>query len=69
MDANLISFKAFIDSNGELGTETRRLPRGDIEKVFKGFDAKRVRTLLDTVERKIETLHRDIEDELNAINN
>lgn len=67
-EGNLISFKLLVDRGGVVVTELSGIPDRELHKVFKGNDLVLVRTLLRLCNQKLEPLHRQLEQELDALN-
>lgn len=66
-EGNLISFKVFVDSKGNLMTEYSKLPIEKVSQVFDSSDTPFVQKILRELEPKLETLHSNLESELNAL--
>tara|TARA_A100000172_G_scaffold46373_1_gene28762 strand:- start:463 stop:672 length:210 start_codon:yes stop_codon:yes gene_type:complete len=66
-EGNLISFKVFVDSKGNLMTEYSKLPIEKVSEVFDSSDTPFVQKILRELEPKLETLHSNLESELNAL--
>ena len=67
-EANILSFRVLFDTKGNLVTEVGGLPIEDANKVFKGTDLTIVQTIIREGRQKIFDIHRDIENELDALN-
>tara|TARA_B100001250_G_C19729708_1_gene757853 strand:+ start:450 stop:677 length:228 start_codon:yes stop_codon:yes gene_type:complete len=67
-EANILSFRVLFDTKGNLVTEVGGLPIEDASKVFKGTDLTIVQTIIREGRQKIFDIHRDIENELDALN-
>ena len=67
-EANILSFRVLFDTKGNLVTEIGGLPIEDANKVFKGTDLTIVQTIIREGRQKIFDIHRDIENELDALN-
>jgi hypothetical protein len=67
-EANILSFRVLFDTKGNLVTEVGGLPIKDANKVFKGKDLTIVQTIIREGRQKIFDIHRDIENELDALN-
>ena len=65
---NLISFKLLIDGKGTLVTELSGVPDKELHKIFKGSQLDLIRTLLRLCNNKLQPLHKNLEDELDALN-
>ena len=66
-EANIISFKIFIDPYGNLMSEYSKFPKEEVDKVFYKEDVVSIKKILRELEPKLENLHKFIEDELNAL--
>ena len=67
-EANILSFRVLFDTKGNLVTEVGGRPIEDANKVFKGTDLTIVQTIIREGRQKIFDIHRDIENELDALN-
>ena len=67
-EGNLISFKLLVDKGGVVVTELSGIPDKDISKVFKGDDLVLMRALLRLCNDKLQPLHSQLEQELDALN-
>jgi hypothetical protein len=65
---NIISFKVFVDSKGNLMTEYTRFPIEKTGDVFDGADVPVIQKVLRELEPKLETLHNKLENEISALN-
>ena len=68
VDGNLISYRAFVDSKGQFGTELSKLDPSDIDKVFSKVDAVIVNKIISEVFYKVCELHEHLEREIQAVN-
>ena len=68
MEANIISFKVFINSKGNIMSEYSKLPVEKIGSVFDSDDIPLVKKILSEVDTKVGTLHEHLEKELEALN-
>jgi|TARA_R100001463_G_scaffold38422_2_gene82304 hypothetical protein len=66
-EGNVISFKVFVDSKGNLMTEYSKLPIDKVSEVFDSSDTPFVQKILRELEPRLETLHSKLENELNAL--
>ena len=66
-EGNIISFKVFVDAKGNLMTEYSKLPIEKVSQVFDSSDTPFVQKILRELEPKLETLHSNLESELNAL--
>jgi hypothetical protein len=66
-EGNVISFKVFVDSKGNLMTEYSKLPIDKVSEVFDSSDTLFVQKILRELEPRLETLHSKLENELNAL--
>jgi len=67
-EGNLISFKLLLDRGGVVVTELSGIPDKDLSKVFKGEELVFMRTLLRLCNERLQPLHRELEEELDALN-
>jgi|TARA_R100000951_G_scaffold75194_1_gene63388 hypothetical protein len=68
-EGNLIGFRIFFDSSGNLMTEFNRLPTKEVGKIFKEPEEhKIITTVLEQALINFEGLHAKIEKELDALN-
>ena len=67
-EGNLISFKLLVDRGGVVVTEISGVPDKDLNKIFKGDELILVRTLLRLCNEKLQPLHSQLEEELDALN-
>jgi len=66
-EGNIISFKVFVDPKGNLMTEYSKLPIEKVSQVFDSSDTPFVQKIIRELEPKLETLHSNLESELNAL--
>tara|TARA_R100001163_G_C5059228_1_gene195893 strand:- start:715 stop:924 length:210 start_codon:yes stop_codon:yes gene_type:complete len=66
-EANIISFKIFIDPSGNLMSEYSKFPKEEVDNIFYKEDVVSIKKILRELEPKLENLHKFIEDELNAL--
>jgi|TARA_R100000329_G_C7502480_1_gene176903 hypothetical protein len=66
-EANIISFKVFIDSKGNLMTEYSKLPIEKITEVFNYADTPLIQKVVKELEPKLQHLHNQLEEELAAL--
>tara|TARA_R100001369_G_scaffold31037_1_gene55012 strand:+ start:382 stop:591 length:210 start_codon:yes stop_codon:yes gene_type:complete len=67
-EGNIISFKVFLDSKGNLITEYKCLPLSQVSTLFKGIDVLLISKVIKEVDIKISGLHDKLEKELQALN-
>ena len=68
-EGNLIGFRIFFDSAGNLMTEFSSVPDKEINKIFKEPEEhKIITTVLSQARYYLEDLHQKIENELDAVN-
>ena len=68
-EGNLIGFRIFFDSTGNLMTEFSSVPDKEIDKIFKEPEEhKIITTVLSQAHHYLKNLHEKIEDELDAVN-
>ena len=63
-EANIISFRVFINSKGSLLTEYSKLPSSKVLEVFAEDEAVYIRKILRELEPKLEDLDAFLEEEL-----
>ena len=68
MEANIISFKVFVNSKGNVMSEYSKLPVEKLGTVFDGEDIPLIKKILSEVDTKVGTLHEHLEKELEALN-
>ena len=66
-EGNIISFKVFIDSKGNLMTEYSHIPVSEVSKVFDKHDTPIVQKIIREVSPKLEVLHEHLEEELDVL--
>ena len=66
-EGNIISFKVFLDSKGLLMTEYSKVPSKELSKIFSSTDISYIAKILDKVDPKFKNLHRELEQELEAL--
>ena len=67
-DGNIITFSLLLSRKGNLITELSGVPEKHLSKIFKDEDLQLVRTLLRLCKNKLEPLHKQLENELSALN-
>jgi len=68
-EGNLIGFRIFFDTSGNLMTEFNRVPTREVAKIFKEPEEhKIITTVLEQALINFENLHEKIEKELDALN-
>ena len=67
-EANIISFKVFVNSRGILMTEYSKLPVEKIASVFNIEDIPLIKKIVSEVALKVENLHENLEKELDVLN-
>jgi len=67
-EANIISFKVFLDSKGNLVTEYKSLPLNKVTAVFESYDVPLINKIIGEVDAKVGGLHAKLEKELQALN-
>jgi hypothetical protein len=68
-EGNLIGFRVFFDSSGNLMTEFNQVPAKEINKIFKEPEEQKIiATVLEQAQINFEGLHLKIEKELDALN-
>lgn len=68
MEANIISFKVFVNSRGQVMSEYSKLPVEKLGTVFDREDIPLIKKILSEVDTKVGTLHEHLEKELEALN-
>ena len=68
-EANILSYKILFDTSGKLVREISGLPYECADKVFSGHDLKVIQTIIREGRTKIDKIHHQIENEINAIKN
>ena len=66
-EANLISFKVVLTSEGQLVTELSELPIDKVDGVFSNLDRQVIKTLLKEAKTKLEPLHLHLQKEIQAL--
>jgi|TARA_R110001592_G_scaffold25879_1_gene97801 hypothetical protein len=66
-EANLISFKVVLTSEGQLVTELSELPIDKVEGIFSKLDRQVIKTLLQEAKTKLEPLHLHLQKEIQAL--
>ena len=67
-EANILSYRILFDTKGQLITEISGLPMQDAGKAFKGSDLKIIQTVIREGRQKLNTIHNELEAELDALN-
>ena len=67
-EANILSYRILFDTKGQLITEISGLPMQDAGKAFKGSDLKIIQTVIREGRHKLNTIHNELEAELDALN-
>lgn len=68
MEGNIISFKVFVNSKGQVMSEYSKLPVDKVSSVFNESDTPLIKKILAEVEMKVGNLHEQLERELDALN-
>jgi phage-related protein len=66
-EGNIISFRVFIDSKGNLVTEFKKLPEKEIKNIFDEHDSPLVSKIINELNPKLEGLHSHLEKELGVL--
>jgi len=66
-EANLISFKVVLTSEGKLVTELSELPIDKVEGIFSKLDRQVIKTLLKEAKTKLKPLHLHLQKEIQAL--
>ena len=68
MEGNIISFKVFVNSKGQVMSEYSKLPVEKLATIFDDNDIPLMKKILNEVDSKVGTLHEHLEKELEALN-
>jgi hypothetical protein len=68
MEGNIISFKVFVNSRGQIMSEYSKLPVEKLGTVFDSDDIPLFKKILSEVDSKVGSLHEHLEKELEALN-
>ncbi len=68
MEGNIVSFKVFINSKGQVMSEYSKLPVEELATVFEDDDIPLMKKILNEVHTKVGSLHEHLERELEALN-
>ncbi len=68
MEGNIVSFKVFINSRGQVMSEYSKLPVEKLATVFDEHDIPLMKKILNEVDTKVGSLHSHLEKELEALN-
>jgi hypothetical protein len=68
MEGNIISFKVFVNSKGQVMSEYSKLPVEKLATIFEDDDIPLVKKILNEVDTKVGSLHSHLEKELEALN-
>jgi hypothetical protein len=68
MEGNIVSFKVFVNSKGQLMSEYSKLPVEKLGTIFENDDIPLVKKILNEVDTKVGSLHSHLEKELEALN-
>ena len=68
MEGNIISFKVFVNSKGQVMSEYSKLPVEKLATIFEDDDIQLVKKILNEVDTKVGSLHSHLEKELEALN-
>ena len=68
MEGNIISFKIFINSKGQVMSEYSKFPVEKLSTIFEDDDIPLIKKILSEVNSKVGTLHEHLEKELEALN-
>ena len=68
MEGNIISFKVFVNSRGQVMSEYSKLPVEKLATIFDDNDIPLMKKILNEVDSKVGTLHEHLEKELEALN-
>ena len=68
MEGNIISFKVFVNSKGQVMSEYSKLPVEKLATIFEEEDVVLMKKILNEVDTKVGSLHEHLEKELEALN-
>ena len=68
MEGNIVSFKVFVNSRGQVMSECSKFPVEKLSTIFEGDDIPLIKKILSEVDTKVGTLHEHLEKELEALN-
>ena len=68
MEGNIVSFKVFINSKGQVMSEYSKLPFEELATVFEDDDIPLMKKILNEVHTKVGSLHEHLERELEVLN-
>ena len=68
MEGNIISFKVFVNSKGQVMSEYSKLPVEKLGTIFEDDDIPLVKKILNEVDTKVGSLHSHLEKELESLN-
>lgn len=68
MEGNIVSFKVFINSKGQVMSEYSKLPVEELATVFEDDDIPLMKKILNEVHTKVGSLHEHLERELEVLN-
>ena len=68
MEGNIISFKVFVNSKGQVMSEYSKLPVEKLATIFDDDDVAIMKKILNEVDNKVGSLHEHLEKELEALN-
>jgi hypothetical protein len=68
VEGNIISFKVFINSKGQVMSEYSKIPVKELITIFDEYDVPLIKKILNEVDVKVGNLHEHLEKELEALN-
>jgi len=68
MEGNIVSFKVFVNSKGQVMSEYSKLPVEKLASIFEEDDIPLMKKILNEVHTKVGSLHEHLERELEALN-
>ena len=68
MEGNIVSFKVFVNSKGQVMSEYSKLPVEKLATIFEEDDIPLMKKILNEVHTKVGSLHEHLERELEALN-
>lgn len=66
-EGNLVSFRLFINTSGDILTEYRYFPEEDVSKVFPASETHLIKKVIKEGRLRLETLHDSIEREVQSL--
>jgi len=66
-EGNLVSFRLFINTSGDILTEYKYFPEEDVSKVFPDSETHLIKKVIKEGRLRLETLHDSIEREVQSL--